>query len=176
MTTLCPLFFRAGSSLSSMRNFPEVWTSCSSICRESLKNYLISPNFSLQLNRLQEKSQRHHLKLLCDRVQGVLHQVRVVAASLQHHQHVLQLQRDVSFRRGGNVQHRWRGAEEVQRNETQSSGSAYVVRNESGIFGRSPQQTPTSSKTSAVRVQRIGGLGTTAACQQLKSDKAREAN
>lgn len=31
--TLCPLFFRAGSILSRMRNFPEVWTSCSSICK-----------------------------------------------------------------------------------------------------------------------------------------------
>ena len=35
--TLCPLSFSAGSRLSSMRNFPELCTSCSSICKEDMQ-------------------------------------------------------------------------------------------------------------------------------------------
>lgn len=51
-----------------------------------------------------------HLKVLCSRVQRILHQVRVVTGSLQQHEDVLQLQVDLSVQWALDIQHS-RGAE-----------------------------------------------------------------
>lgn len=55
-----------------------------------------------------------YLELLCGRVQGVLHQVWVVTASLQQHENVLQLQVDVCVQRALDIQH-WGGAAREER-------------------------------------------------------------
>lgn len=85
-----------------------------------------------------------YLELQCGRVQGVLHQVGVVTASLQQHENVLKLQVDLGVQRALDIQH-WRGAEGDQRKGSDTPLQAvFLMQSERSVLLRRSLQNKAS--------------------------------
>lgn len=85
-----------------------------------------------------------YLELQCGRVQGVLHQVGVVRASLQHHENVLKLQVDLGVQRALDIQH-WRAAGGDQRKGSDAQLQAvFLMQSERSVLLRRSLQNKAS--------------------------------